>query len=48
MDAEERSGDLIGENEENVWLSSLSTFRWWRGGGGSRRKWWTMKVVHED
>lgn len=48
MDAEERSGDLISENEKDIRLPPLDTFWWWRrsrGGSGQR---WTMKVVHED
>ena len=48
MDAKERSGDLISENEKDVWLSPLVTFWWWRGSGGSSGLWWTMKIIHKD
>ena len=48
MDAKERSGDLISENEKDVRLSPLSTFWWWGGSGGSSRLWWTMKIIHKE
>ena len=48
MDAKQRSGDLIGEDEKDVGFSSLSTL-WWRGGSGRRSgDGWTMNVVHDE
>ena len=45
VNAQERSGDLVSEDEKDIRLLVAEAY-WRGGGGGGSRRWWSVGRVH--